>query len=136
MELNSGPSESCNARLSIASNFCFNETESRKLQTPLTSMVPFLGVNLAETTSPCHPHPQTCKEATKHSRGTTRGKLPWWKLNEKKTQRRGSDKKPGMLDTRTVKNKLSRKLTQLSLIPKDLWLRKEGLTPMAGRTYA
>ena len=50
MELNSGPSESCNARLSIASNFCFNETESRKLQTPLTSMVPFLGFNLAEIT--------------------------------------------------------------------------------------
>ena len=36
MELNSGPSESCNARLSIASNFCFNETESRKLPTALT----------------------------------------------------------------------------------------------------
>ena len=84
----------------------------------------------------CHPHPQTCKEATKHSRGPTRGKLLWWKLNEKTTQCRGSDKKPGMLETRTVKNKLSRKLTQLSLIPEDLWLRKEGLAPMAERIYA
>ena len=33
----------------------------------------------------------------------------------KKTQHRGSDKKHSMLETETVKNKLSRKLTQLSL---------------------
>ena len=33
----------------------------------------------------------------------------------KKTQHSGSDKKPSMLETRTVKNELSRKLTQLSL---------------------
>ena len=33
----------------------------------------------------------------------------------KKTQHRGSDKKPNMLETGTAKNELSRKLTQLSL---------------------
>ena len=33
----------------------------------------------------------------------------------KKIQHRESDKKPSMLETETVKNKLSRKLTQLSL---------------------
>ena len=51
----------------------------------------------------------------KHSRSPTQQKLLQWKLNMKKTQHRGSDKKPSVLKTRTVKNELSRKLTQLSL---------------------
>ena len=38
-----------------------------------------------------------------------------WKWNVKKTQGRGSDKKPIMLETRTAKNELSRKLTRLRL---------------------
>ena len=41
---------SCNNGPSIASNFCCDETEPRKLHTPLSSMVPFLRFNLAETT--------------------------------------------------------------------------------------
>ena len=37
------------------------------------------------------------------------------KADAKKTKYRGSDKKSSVLETGTVKNKLSRKLTQLSL---------------------
>ena len=55
------------------------------------------------------------KEEAKHSRSPTRQKFPWWKLNKKKTQHGGSDKKPSLLKTGTAKHKLSRKLTQLSL---------------------
>ena len=51
----------------------------------------------------------------KHSRSPTQQKLPWWKLNGQKTQCRASDKRPSMLETGIAKNKLSRKLTQLSL---------------------
>ena len=36
LSCNAGPSEGCNAGLPIASNFCCNETEPRKLQTPST----------------------------------------------------------------------------------------------------
>ena len=39
----------------------------------------------------------------KHRRSPTWCKLPWWKLNGKKTQCSGSDKKPSMLATRPAK---------------------------------
>ena len=55
------------------------------------------------------------EEEAKYSRSPTRQKLPRWKLNAKKTQCRGSDKEPSLLETGTAKNELSRKLTQLSL---------------------
>ena len=55
------------------------------------------------------------KEEAKHSRSPTQRKLPWRKWNVKKTQRRGSDKKPSVLETRTVIKELSRKLMWLSL---------------------
>ena len=55
------------------------------------------------------------KEEAKHNRSPTQQNLPRWELNTKKTQHRGSDKKPSMLETRTVKNKLKRKLTWLRL---------------------
>ena len=55
-------------------------------------MVPFLGFNLAETVSA-----GSHKEEAKHSRSSTVRKLPWWKVNAKKTQGRGSDKKPSVL---------------------------------------
>ena len=42
---------SCDTDSSIASNFCCGKTELRKLQSPLTSIVPFLRFNLAETTA-------------------------------------------------------------------------------------
>ena len=83
-------------------------------------MVPFLRFNLAETNS-AHP----CKEEAKDSKSPTQWKLPQWKLNANKTQCRESDKKPSVPETRTTKNKLSRKLTQLSLIPEDRQLRTE-----------
>ena len=73
-------------------------------------MVPFLGFNLAKTTS-LNPH----KEEAKHNRSPTWRKLLWWKLNMMKTQHRESDKKPSILETGTAKNKLSRKLTWLSV---------------------
>ena len=44
------------------------------------------------------------KEEAKHSRSPTQQKLPRWKQNTKKTQHRGSDKKPIVLETGTVKN--------------------------------
>ena len=69
-------------------------------------MVPFVGFNLAETISA-----QSHKDEAKHSRSPTLRKLPWWKVNVKKTQGRGSDKKPSVLETGTVKNELSRKFT-------------------------
>jgi len=55
------------------------------------------------------------KEEAKHCRSPTWQKLSRWKWNAKKTQHSKSDKKPSMLETRTMKNELSRKLTQLSL---------------------
>ena len=73
-------------------------------------MVPFLRFNLAETVSA-----GSHKEEAKHSRSSTLRKLPWWKVNAKKTQGRGSDKKPSVLETGTAKNEFSRKLTWLSL---------------------
>ena len=76
----------------IASNFCCGKTEPRKLHAAPTSTVPFLGFNLAETTSV-----RPCKAEVKHSRSPTRRKLLWQKLNVKKTQRSASDKKPSVL---------------------------------------
>ena len=78
-------------------------------------MVPFLRFNLAETNSA-----HSCKEEAKHSKSPTQWKLPQWKPNTKKTQRRENDKKSSVLETRTTKNKLSRKFTRLGLIPEDL----------------
>ena len=49
------------------------------------------------------PQPSPCEAEAKHSRSPTWCKLPWWKLNVKKTQHSGSDKKPSMLATRPAK---------------------------------
>ena len=54
------------------------------------------------------------KAEAKHSRSPTQQKLPQWKLSMKKTQHRGSDKKPSMLETGS-ENQFGRKLMQLSL---------------------
>ena len=67
----------------------FDLAETISAWTPLTPMVPFLGLNLAETISAW-----SHKEEAKHSRSPTQQKLPQWKLNVKKTQSRGRDKKP------------------------------------------
>ena len=98
---------SYNTGPSVASNFCCSETEPGKLQTPPTSMVPFLRFNLAEITLAL-----PLKVEAKHSRSPTHRKLPRWKLNMKKIQCNGSDKKPSLLETRTAKTNL---LTHLSL---------------------
>ena len=47
---NTGLSQGCNTGQFLASNFCCDETEPRKLHTLLTSTVQFLGFNQAETT--------------------------------------------------------------------------------------
>ena len=65
-------------------------------------------------------------EEAKHSRSPTRQKLLQWKLNMKKTPRRGSDKKSRILETG---NQDSEKQTQQKAhvaqpqIKEDLWLR-------------
>ena len=73
-------------------------------------MVPSLRFNLAETTSAWPP-----QGGGQAQQDPTQQKLLQWKLNVKKTQRRGSDKKPGMMETGAVKNKLKRKPTCLGL---------------------
>jgi len=67
--------------------------------------VPFLTFNLAETTSARPPE----------GGGQAQQEPPQWKLNMNKTQGRGRDKKPSVLETGTAKNELSRKFTWLSL---------------------
>ena len=78
------------------------------------------------------------KKEVKHSRSPTQQKLPWWKLNAKKPQYRGSDKKPSMLETWTVKSSAEsscgsvsdsrRPLVKVGDPPfynwKDIWLTK------------
>ena len=100
---------SYNTGLSVASNFCCGKTELRELQTPPTSTVPFLGFNLVETTSA---QPQRGRGQTQQKPNSA--KLLLWKLNVKN---------PSTVEvTRSQhagnwgsKNKLDRKLTQLSL---------------------
>ena len=66
------------------------ETEPRKLHTLPTSLVPWLGFNLAKATSaPREPE-------AKHNRSPTRQKLMRWKLNAKKTQHSGSEHPRGV----------------------------------------
>ena len=74
-----GPSEGYNAGPSIASNFCCDDIEERKLQTPPTSMVPFLGLNLADSTSA-----QALQGGGQHSLSPTQRKLLQWKLMQRK----------------------------------------------------
>ena len=109
---------SCSTLPSVASNFCCGETEARKLQTPLTNMVPFLRFNLGETTSAW----PLRKAEAKHSRSPTRQKLPQWKSKTKKTQRSGSDKKPSTLNPGQQKQTHQKTHAAQSQIPEDLWL--------------
>ena len=69
----------------------------------MTSMVPWLGFNLAETTSPW-------KRTS--TAGAQLSEAPQLEAEGEETQRRGS---PIVLETRTAKNELSRKLTLPSL---------------------
>ena len=113
---------------SITSNFCCGKTEPRKVHALPTSMVPFLGFNLAETTS-VRPR----KAEAKHSRSPTQRKLLWQKLNVKKTQHSGSDKKPSVLANGTAKTNSAEssrgKVSDSRRPPIKV------LAPMTGRTY-
>jgi len=63
-------------------------------------------------------------EEAKHCRSPTWQKLLLWKLNVKKTQCRGSDKKPNVLEIGTEKKRTQQKAhAAQSQIPEDLWLR-------------
>ena len=83
---------------SVTSNFCCSRMEARKLYTPLTHMVLFLRFNLAETTSAW-----PLQSGGQAQQKPDSVKLPWQKLNAKKSQHSGRDQKPSMLETRTAK---------------------------------
>ena len=74
-------------------------------------MVLWLGFNLAETTS-ARKRPSTA--------GPQLSEAPPLEAEGKETQHGG---RPIVLETRTVKNELTRKLMQPSQIPEDLRLR-------------
>ena len=62
------------------------------------------------------------KEEAKHSRSPARRKLPWWKMKVKKTQHRGSDKRPSMLENWHSKRQTQQKAHAAQFqIPEDLW---------------
>ena len=75
------------------------------------------------------------KWKTSTTENPTQQKLQWWKLDVKKTQHRGSDKKPSVLEMVTAKQTQQKAHTAQSQIPENLQLRQEALAPMAGRTY-
>ena len=89
---------SYNTGLSVTSDFCYGRTELRKLHTPLTYMVLFLGFNLAETTSAW-----PLQSGGQAQQKPNSVKLLWQTLNTKKTQHSGRDKKPSVLETGTAK---------------------------------
>ena len=109
LSYNSGPS--------VASNFCYGKTELRELQTPLTSTALFLGFNLVETTSA---QPQRGGGQTQQKPNSA--KLLLWKLNVKKPQHSGSDKKPACWKLGQQKQTRQKAHTAQSQIPEDLRL--------------
>ena len=62
-------------------------------------------------------------------------KTPVVEAAGKKSQCRGSDKKPSVLETGTAKQTQQKAHVAQSQIPEDLRLSYEVLAPMAGRTY-
>ena len=106
---NTGPSEGCNTGLSLQIFVVMRQIQGNyRLSQHLWCH--FLDLTWLKKLQHS-PH----KEEAKHSRSPTPWKLPLWKMNVKKTQCRWSDKKPSTLEMGTLKNKLSRKLTRLSL---------------------
>ena len=90
---------SCNTDLSIASNFCCGETELRKNYTlPQHIWCHFLDLTWLKQSWLC-----PCEAEAKHSRSPTLQKLLQWNLNMKKTQCRGIEKKPSVLETGKAK---------------------------------
>ena len=63
-----------------------------------------------------------CKAEVKHNRSPNQQKLLQWKLNAKKPQHSGSDKKPSMLETATAKIDMAESSVAQSQIPEELWL--------------
>ena len=80
-------------------------------------MVPFLRFNLAETTLAW---PPWGKGQAQQSAAWQ--KVPRWKLNAKKTQHSGSDKKASVLETRAANTNLAKTDAPQSQIPEDLQL--------------
>ena len=80
-------------------------------------MVPFLRFNLAETTLAWHP-----QGGDQAQQKPNLAKLTCWKLDTKKTQYDGSDKKPSVLETRTVSTNSAKTHAAQSQIPEGLQL--------------
>ena len=98
--------ESCDAPralMSVTPNLCCDETKNRGTYTRVTSMVPCLRYNMAETTS-VWKRPSTA--------GAQLSNAPMLEAEGEETQCRG---RPIVLETGTAKNELSRKLMQPSL---------------------
>ena len=89
--------------MSVAPNLCCDETKNRGTYTHVTFMVPWLGFNLAETTSTWK-RPSTI--------GAQLSEAPMLEVEGEETQRGG---RPIVLETGTTKTELSRKLTWPSL---------------------
>ena len=81
---NTGPSEGCNTGRSVTSNFCCNETESRKLQTP-----PYLWCCDSNLTRLKQPWLSPCEAEAKHSRSPTQRKLPTVEMEQKENPPQG-----------------------------------------------
>ena len=108
---------SCNNGPSIASNFCCDETEPRKLHTPLSSMVPFLRFNLAETTSAW----------SLQGRGQAQQKLNLAKASAVESEHKGNEAQGTWREVSCWKPGQQRQSWQKahaahSQIPGDLWL--------------
>ena len=92
---------SCNTGLSIASIFCRCKAKPRKLHTPLTFMAPWLGSNLAETTSalPLRGRGQAQQKPNSANAPTVeaeRDETPaqWQRQEAQRARNRGSKTKP------------------------------------------
>ena len=106
--------------MSVSPNLCCDETKNREAHARLTSTVPRLGSNLAETTS------------------TPKRPSAGAQLSESPAVEADREENPGQGKARLAENWGSEKRTQqkahAAQIPEDLHLRQEVLAPMAGGT--
>ena len=91
---------SCKQPLTLVCHFKFllQWDRTEVLHTPPTYLVPFLRFNLAEITLARH-----LRVGDQEQQKPNSAKLTHWKLNTKKTQCNGWDKKPSVLETGTAK---------------------------------
>ena len=109
--------------MSVAPNLYCDETKNRGTYTCVTSMVPWLGFNLAETTS-AQKRPSTAGAQLRES-PTLEGK--------QRNPAQGKAHCAGNLDSE--KRTQQKAHAAQSQIPEDLWIRQEVLASMAGGTF-